>query len=358
MDKKFLKYVLEETVKRFDDINNGPEHDESFKFTAIATFQREWDADAEDFLAMFKRATSDAVHILDSKKNLPNAGLIKLMEMGKEEEVRRAFKMLLSEDDGDIPLRHHRLRDFADKINAMEQQTSLKGTLYKVSFYSALAYLNLWRPAENFFVKVSEARTWCLSLNYSPDIGTGVKFSLERYYTMCEACLQEVRKCTELLQLNKARAEAKGCQDQAEAEHVLMYDLIHCAYSYIFVDQMGLDISKIDRLKASKEEYMLLKQHNDRQQKLQELETQTLMDRQQLVGMEINSKKFGPGKIMALDGTTLSVAFGDQVKYFDLTTCLRFNLLGLPEACFAGYHKDLELREERKDLTRKLEEEA
>ena len=357
MDKKFLSYVLEETVKRFDYMNNGPEHDESFKFTAIATFQKEWDLEAEDFLTMFKKATLDAIHLLDAQKNLPNTGIIKLMEMGEVERVRAAFKALFSEDGGDLALRQSRLRDFVEKINALEQETSLKGTLYKLNLYTALAYLNLWRPEDNFFVKISETRTWCLSINYSPDIGTGVKFSLERYYEMCNRCLQEVRRCTELMELNKARAEAKGCVDPVIAEHILMHDLIHGASSYIFVDQMGLDISKMDRLKASKEEYMLLKQHNDRQEKLHELENKELLDQKQLVGEEVNSKKFGPGKIQSLDGATLAVAFADQVKYFDLTTCLRVNLLGLSEDCFNAYHKDLELREARKVLAKKLAEE-
>ena len=359
MDKRFLRYVLEETVKRFDYMNNGPGHDESFKFTAIATFQREWDLEAEDFLDMFQRATLAAIPLLDVQKNLPNAGLIKLMEMGADQVdgVRTAFRTLFSDDGGDIHLRQGRLQDFVEKINAMEQATSLKGNLYKINLYTALAYLNLYHPEDNFLVKVSEARTWCLALGYSPDIGTGVKFSLERYYEMCHRCLQEVRECTELIEMNKSRAKAKGCTDATVAEHILMYDLIHSASSYIFVDQMGLDISKIDRLKASKEEYMLLKQHNDRQHKLEELAQRELLDQQLLVGKAVASKRFGPGTIQSLEGETLAVAFADQVKYFDLKTCLKINLLGLEEDCFAAYKRDLELREEKSTLAKKLAEE-
>lgn len=70
---------------------------ELYKWRAIKNFQANWDIDAEDFAAMFRRATEPAGNLLNSNMSYPG-GQIQSFAAEDQEKVRSMFRMLYDEE--------------------------------------------------------------------------------------------------------------------------------------------------------------------------------------------------------------------------------------------------------------------
>ena len=75
-----------------------PEHfkDEKYKWEAVKHFQDNWDIDAEDFGAMFKKATQKAGNLLASVSSFPR-GMILEFAKDDNEATRQMFRNLYDE---------------------------------------------------------------------------------------------------------------------------------------------------------------------------------------------------------------------------------------------------------------------
>ena len=75
-----------------------PEHfkDEKYKWEAVKHFQDNWDIDAEDFGAMFKKATQKAGNLLASVSSFPR-GMILEFAKADNEATRQMFRNLYDE---------------------------------------------------------------------------------------------------------------------------------------------------------------------------------------------------------------------------------------------------------------------
>lgn len=101
------------------------------------------------------------------------------------EFVREAFRILFSEDYGDIDARQNRVYDFIEKINTHIEKYVSGSWKYPQKINNAIYYLNMWRPEENYIFKSKEATDWANCIEFSDDFGEGETFSLKKYYQIC-----------------------------------------------------------------------------------------------------------------------------------------------------------------------------
>ena len=118
MELKNLDAVLEQYIRRFDELNALDGNDEGYKWRAESLFKRNWDIDAQDFAVMFVEAIGKINKLIDNGRIQPIAGIQLLLEQETEIEfVRSCFRELFSEDGGDLQKRQNRINIFIDKIN-------------------------------------------------------------------------------------------------------------------------------------------------------------------------------------------------------------------------------------------------
>ena len=123
MNKNNLNKIIEEYVNNYDVIN-GPEdqggNDELYKWRVIDFFQGYWDINADDFAAMFDKATEELgkTNLINNRFVQPLQGISDLMNQFPESEfVREQFKLLYADDEGDIDNRGERVNAFIDNMN-------------------------------------------------------------------------------------------------------------------------------------------------------------------------------------------------------------------------------------------------
>lgn len=83
-----------------DFLKNWQEKEESFKWKAVQTFQKNWNPDAENFSEMFLSAVKDCGNLLGSFRYYPT-GMIKALSEVAPERVRKMF-INLYDESGDV----------------------------------------------------------------------------------------------------------------------------------------------------------------------------------------------------------------------------------------------------------------
>ena len=71
MNQNHLEVLTQNYIENFQMINND-DHAEYYKWEAVQQFQKEWDPDAPDFAAMFKRAVSKTENLINNHITQPN----------------------------------------------------------------------------------------------------------------------------------------------------------------------------------------------------------------------------------------------------------------------------------------------
>ena len=247
MDKEYLGRLLKEYLHNFDSVNlpdGNPS--EWYKWDAVSCFKENWDSDAEKFESMFEKATGRTGSLLsfswDNKKPFKNItvgkfylkGIMFLLneERGETEFVRQCFKDLYADDGGDLKKRELKLAAFSSSINEkLKQYKKDLNWEWMQDNYSAMCFLNLLQPEDNYFYKDTSCKTWEWLFKCDSGIENGGNFSLERYYAMCDELRSALNDFPDVLQKNKARVDkyAKGFDDD---NRILTYDIIHCVNGY------------------------------------------------------------------------------------------------------------------------------
>lgn len=192
-------------------------------------------------------------------------------------------------------------------------------------------------------------------------VHSGIHFSLERYFQMCDQIRELIRTDEELLALHESRF-SDGKPDVADDDHILVYDIMYCARSYDLYE--GMDLPKKPKTaKARKEtefETQIAELKNELaevQQKIREIEDK--LDRTpdlQVSDLAVTHKKFDPGKVVDQKGTTLEVAFGDEIKKFKLPDAIARDFLKVDNPdIIANAKEQYPLIEEFKKLTKKAD---
>ena len=245
MDLIRLQQLFDSYTERFETFNNA-EHRETYKWAAVSHFQKYWDLDAEQFGEMFKVAFEDSGNQIDVPSFQPVGGVLFLCKQNVEtmEEVREAFRRLMENDGADLKARQRRVENFVSEMNAVLQRVAPDKWKYHQDIGSALLYLTLSDPDDNYLYKESECKAFAEYLGVKNEIFQNDTLNLPEYYRLCDNVAAELLQQNDLLQMvdEALEAEADNMDDSSITEvdgdrHLLVYDLIYCAKNFQLYDE-------------------------------------------------------------------------------------------------------------------------
>ena len=318
MDRENYNRIIERYLEKFDYTNaKGPE--EWFKWAAIDCFRKNWDLDAPDFYSMFSRAVKQFSVLIDNNHASPVAGLKTLMKQpGEEKYVREAFRDLYVPDGGDIAWRQKKAETFVQTINKRIEKHWPGSHKYLQSMRSAVLFLSMHEPADNYILFWSRAVNWAEYTEFGSDFGAGASFSLPTFYRMCDEVHAEILKDTRLQSCNKKRMEAANVT-LADDYHTLVYDIIYCATCYnLYVDLPTYEPGTAKRLERAKERAELENlecKMVSAEKELNDLSA-TKCPSIDLTGHEVGSISFGKGQVLNQTEKKISIQFKDSRKLF------------------------------------------
>ena len=192
-----------------------------------------------------------------------------------------------------------------DYINGRLTDLFPNSSIYLKTREGALTYLNLWDPDHNYRYKLAPANNWASYIGFS-DWESGQRFSLRKYYKMCDEIQEVVKGHEELLRVHRQRFE-NGEPDYDKAYHILTFDVLYCFWGYE------------DARREALEEYQeaMKQQHfDDLEERLSEVSKQIELKTGQLsspecLGGRVHHKKFGHGEVKEVEGARLVILFDD-----------------------------------------------
>ena len=275
---------------------------ETRKWTAAANFARNWDINAEDMLSMWKRCSKNA--FIDTRRNHPTEGIRRLLKHPSEVDgVRNAFSALFDIDVVDVEEKWNRIQEFIEYVNGRLTELYPNSSSNLQTKEDVITYLNLWDPDHNYRYKPSPANNWASYIGYA-DWETGQRFSLRKYYKMCEEIREVVKNHQDLLRIHRQRFE-NGEPDYDKELHILTFDVLYCFWGYE------------DARREALEEY----QEAMRQQRIDNLEEKLNKMREEIQiktdavaypdceGVIVHHKKFGTGTVDKLEDKRMTVEF-------------------------------------------------
>ena len=318
MDRENFDAIIARYLEKFDYTNGkGPE--EWFKWDAIACFQQNWDLDAPDFPTMFANSVKQFSVLIDNAQASPINGLKTLVNQpGEAEIVREAFRALYADDGGDIALRQKKAEAFVQTVNERIEKLWPGSHKYPQSMRSAIIFLTMRYPAENYILFWSRADTWARYTEFADDFSSGSSFSLPIFYRMCDEVRDEIEKDPRLRQCNDKRMAAARVNIE-DNYHTLVYDLIYCATCYnLYVDIPTYEKSSARRIERSKERKNLETLNQEMlaaEKSLSEFSLAGCLP-PDLTGHTVRSKAFGEGRIVSQSETQIGVQFENEFKQF------------------------------------------
>lgn len=275
---------------------------ETIKWTAAANFARFWDIEAEDFLSMWRKCTRKA--FLDTPHSHPTQGITTLLKNPDEaENVREAFRRLFIADDGNLEDRWDRILAFIEDINGRIKRLYPNSKMYLQTKEGTLSYLNLWDPDHNYRYKPQPANSWASYIGYG-DWTTGQRFSLCKYYKMCDEIHEVVKDHEELLCVHRQRFE-NGEPDCDRELHILTFDVLYCFWGY--------DDARQEAMKEYQE--AVAQQHiEELQDRISELDSRIQENEEGIqdvvvIGSSVKHKKWGSGVVCEGSETSITVEF-------------------------------------------------
>lgn len=342
MNKHNLNLILEQYVSRFAELNDVDGNDEGYKWRAESCFVKHWDIDAEDFASMFKESMGEMSNLIDNATVQPVGGILLLLKQpGEVEFVRECFRELYKEDSGDLDARQDRILSFMEKINAKIEQYASGSWKYPQKMNNVIYYLNLRYPSDNYIFKATEATEWANCIEYGDDFGSGETFSLAKYYKMCDELLAAVSENEEIMELHSRRfeKEARGYDDEL---HILVYDIIYCAHTYLFyTDGIIQTTSTKERMKKAqiREELeqleVMLASATERSQKYKDTPEYSI----DMIGMEVAHKVFGKGLVVSQANGIQVISFPVGEKKFQFPTAYTGGFLKADDTIMAALNE-------------------
>ena len=319
MNSNNLQSLLQNYMDNFEVINDD-KNEEYYKWEAVKHFKDNWDVEAENFAEMFKEAVRLTYNLINNHIVQPTNGIVKLAERPElTEKVRTAFKNLFQECD-DIDVRQDKIYAFIDNINGLLNEYESGKWKYTQDMRTCIFYLSLMHPDKNYMFKATQAKEFMYCIEYGDDFGSGENFSLKKYYNMCDLLVEEIKNNPELIEMHESRMTDSMYED--DDYHILAYDIIYSGIVY----NLYSNITIVKPNKASKEEFQkatrineLIAQIETEKNEANELINQrTEFDYFSAVGLEVEHKKFGTGKVVVHDGSIVEVEFSEGIKKFQL----------------------------------------
>lgn len=315
------------------------------RFAAALVCKRYFHPNAEDLAAMLDRAFGPAEGFLEKDDEKPLQGLSFLCRNGHEEEVRRAFILLLGEDGGSIDDRMEKIHEFAETCNRLLEDTAPDRWELRQRLWSGLDYLALIRPEQDFFFRAPEVIAFAGYIEAEEEIGYDRFLNLVNYYRLAEDTAAELAGETELLKLVRRRLEQygkehalEGLEDVDSNLHLLAFDLIRAVYAMDWYSEKSA--KRKSRIST------VAQRRIDKMQKaaalLEERETAAMQAAKlfleekkaavpELTGQKAVHKSFGEGTVVSQDGKYLTVSFEKAQKKFALPGALVNGYLSVTE---------------------------
>ena len=232
MNKDNLNILFRNYIAHFDELNEPTVNNESYKWRAIGQVQKYWDLSEEDLAEMIKRAFALSYNLINNRIVQPVSGLVALARI-EPDTVRNALSALLV-DTEDIDQKQVQALTFVDTVNALLEKHFPGKWKYTQDMRTAIAYLSMIKPAQNYMFKSTPAHYFAKYMGYVNDIGAGQTFKLRHYYAMCDELVDYIKATPELLEIDATRS----CPWKDTSYHVLAYDLIYCLEVYGLIDGM------------------------------------------------------------------------------------------------------------------------
>lgn len=336
MNAENLSILFRNYIDKFDFLNQKPDPNESYKWTAIEQVQKCWDLSADNLAEMIKAAFSASYNLINNRIVQPVSGLVALAKV-EPDAVRLELEKLLMADDGDIDARQGRILDFVDACNGMLEKHHKGKWKYAQDVRSTIAYLAMIKPSENYLFKAMTAHYFAKYMEFGGDIGAGQTFKLRNYYAMCDQLVMAIEQNPELLMVDAGRKPTW----KDPSHHVLAYDLIYCFGVHGLKNGMQEPIiSKAHKSKsASVQQHAYRKEIAEKlQREIDEIQDQidTLIQEidkfpaHDFTGKAIKTKAFGTVEIICHEGRYLTFLSGGKERRFLLPGCVAEGFL-IPE---------------------------
>lgn len=322
MNVKNLNLLLDKYIEKFDTINNDV-HSEYYKWIAVKHFRDNWKIDEPDFASMFKRAVKETSVLIDNKIMHPTSGIIKLSERPElTENVRGMFRELYADDGGDISERQKRIERFIGEADRLLKEYEPGKFSYTQDMRTVISYLAMMYPEQNYLYKATQAREFMYCVEYGDDFGCGSEFKLGKYYTMCDALVEEIKKRDDLIAKHKSRLNETMCSE--DDYHILAYDIIYCAIVYDFYQDINY-VKPIKSTGSSAEKQRLLKVdewnrelENVKRELSDKLRERAEYDYFSAKGLDVYHQKFGQGTVVEHYENVVRICFSVGEKKFQL----------------------------------------
>ena len=236
MNLKNLAKVFDNYIQKFEFINNA-ENNESYKWSAVLEYQKAFDLDAEDFVAVLKKAKQASGNLIDSQVQ-PFGGLVVMAEKnGEAETIREMFRNLYVEDNGDLDVIQKKIDSFLASCDALLDKHYPGSHLYANDQRTAMGYLWLYNPDKYFFCKTTQAQYLAKCIEFYDSWGTYANFSLPVFYRFCNVLLDAIKGNQQLLDTHRSRFECAEKEMHPDTEyHILLVDIIFCSQIYGLYD--------------------------------------------------------------------------------------------------------------------------
>ena len=323
MNKDNLNALFRNYIARFDELNEPVVNNETYKWRAIEQVQKCWDLSADDLSEMIKRSFSLSYNLINNRIVQPATGLSVLAHI-EQDAVRNALSMLLT-DTEDVDQKQDQALNFVVAINALLEKHFPGKWKYTQDMRSAIAYLSMIKPAQNYMFKSTPAHYFARYMGYINDIGAGQTFKLRYYYAMCDELVEHIKATPELLEIDASRP----CAWKDPSYHVLAYDLIYCLEVYGLVDGMR-EPPLSTKASNSQQTAFRIQKAAELQAETEKLQDQIDLLRNQLndlsdcdlTGKTMKTKAFGTVTISRHDDHSLFFVAGGKERQFLLPDCI------------------------------------
>ena len=316
MNRLHLERIFSQYVDRFNSLNEEEIRAGAGRWQAVRCFQKAWDLEAEDFQTMYHMAAARMDLVADRMLVTQGDNIDYLLTQGETGFVRDQFERLFSDDEGDLERRKQRAAAFAQAVNA--KVTECAGSLkYAMKMGHGLFYLNMWRPAENYIYKSTDASSWANCVEFAEDFGGGRTFSLVRLYRLCEDMRREISADERFKAIDEKIRQVTDfdCDDQM---HLLVYDIMFRAKAGHFYKNAGIGkmTVKVRLKKAAAQERidsleLLIVGKRHQMEKMGGQEEVVSLD-----GASVLHKKYGKGIVEEVTDDRIVIRFDEDVKKF------------------------------------------
>lgn len=350
MNNNHVQQIFAHYIDKFEYINN-PTHQEYYKWQIAKRFRDAMDvalaAPAEEFPSKLYEVKKLTSNLIDSYTQ-PFQGLVKFAER-EPETVRNMFKMLFSDDNGNIENRQERIQSFLSQSHALRDKYYPDSYLYKEDMHSVTGYLFLYDPDHNYIYKATHSRDFADCIEFYDDWGYGTDVKLSVYYRMCDQLVEAIKSSKELMATDASRFE-NGWGENPDTfhpdleKHILAFDLIYCCSTYGLFNGISFE-------KPKTKERQLMQERKDKAKKLaqelkdaetakQELdEALQYMSDAYCIGTTLRHKKYGVGTIKNVQNGTIVINFAEVgEKQLDLLTVVAYGIVTVDTV---GYNEEM-----------------